>query len=256
MKFVQYFLSVMVIVVLFAFQAQAQTTYEKASEAYRNEDYKQSIILYEQVAAQSLSENKESAEVYYNLGNAYFRDGQTAKAILNYERALLIKPGDADIRHNLRFARTRIEDKIDTASSFFLTNWIESLRNSFSSNSWAAIGIMFFVLFLVCLALYLFMKKVWIRKASFYAGLVVLLLVFVANAFAFSQRNGQLKRNQGIIMSASASVMNSPDTDSKEIFRLHEGTKVKLREIDGNWYEIEIANGNVGWTSKENIEII
>ena len=110
----------------------AQSTVESASEAYRTEDYKKSIQLYEQVVAQQISEGKESAEIYYNLGNAYFRNGETAKAILNYERALLLNPGDSDIRHNLRFARTRIEDKIDTSDSFFLTNWVNGFKNLFN----------------------------------------------------------------------------------------------------------------------------
>lgn len=234
----------------------SQSSSELASEAYREGDFRKSIQLYEQVIAQDLHEKRESAEIYYNLGNAYFRNGETAKAILNYERALLLEPGDRDIRHNLRFARTRLEDKIDVSDRFFLTNWTNELRNMFNSNTWANIGILLFVLFLAALSIYFFIRKIWVRKTGFYAAIVFILLMLVANRFAFSQKNKRINRNTGIVMAASASIMTSPDANSKELFRLHEGTKVKVKKSDANWVEIEIANGSVGWTSKENIETI
>lgn len=234
----------------------AQNTLQSASEAYRSEDYAKSIRLYEQVLAQNISEGKESAEVYYNLGNAYFRNGETAKAILNYERALLLDPGDRDIRHNLCFARTRIEDKIDTSESFFVMNWVNGLKNLFNSNRWAAIAVALFNAFLICVAVYLFVRRVWIRKTAFYAGIVLFVFAIIANIFSFSLKNSRINRSTGIVMTASASILTSPDTNSRELFRLHEGTKVKLNKTDGNWIEIEIANGSVGWTSKENVEVI
>lgn len=244
------------VLLFFTAASSAQSTVEEASEAYRSEDYKRSVQLYEQVVAQQLSEGKESAEIYYNLGNAYFRNGETAKAILNYERALLLDPGDPDIRHNLRFARTRIEDKIDTSESFFLTTWVHGFKNMFNSNTWATMAIAFFIVFLSCVATFLFVKKVWIKKTAFYAGIVIFALLVLSNVCAFNQKNNRIHRDTGIVMAASASIMASPDANSHELFRLHEGTKVKLNKTDGNWIEIEIANGSVGWTSKENVEVI
>ncbi len=236
--------------------AFAQSSTEAAANAYRDGDFVNSIKLYEQIVAQGIHENKESAEIYYNLGNAYFRNGETAKAILNYERALLLNPGDSDTRHNLRFARTRLEDKIDVSDSFFLSNWIRSIRNIFNSNQWANIGIAFFILTLISLGSYFFVRKIWIRKVGFYFALFFLVIMLISNSFAFKQKRNRLDRNSGIVMAASASVMTSPDANSKELFRLHEGTKVKVKKSDGIWVEIEIANGGVGWTSKENIETI
>lgn len=234
----------------------AQTSPDEASQAYREQDYKKSIELYEQIIAEGLSENRGSADIYYNLGNAYFRDGQLGEAILNYERALLLAPGDSDIRHNLRFARTQTEDKIEVAGTLFLTNWIKSVQNLFSSNSWATIGIVLFILFLVCVGVYLFVRFIWAKKTAFYSGLVIFILMIVANVFAFNQKKSLINRDTGIVMSGAISVKASPDTNSNELFQLHEGTKVKIRTTDGNWYEVEIANGSVGWTPKENVEII
>lgn len=234
----------------------AQTQVEDASQAYREQDYKKSIELYKQIIAQELSENRESADIYYNLGNAYFRDGQLGEAILNYERALLLAPGDSDIRHNLRFARTRTEDKIEIAGNLFLTNWINGIQNIFSSNQWARTGIVFFIVFLACVAVFLFVRQMWAKKTAFYAGLVLLVLLLVSNIFAFNQKKSLINRDTAIVMTGAASVKASPDANSNELFQLHEGTKVKIRSTDGNWYEIEIANGSVGWTPKENVEVI
>lgn len=234
----------------------AQSSASDAAEAYRNNDFVKSIQLYEQVVAQGIYENRESSEIYYNLGNSYFRNGETAKAILNYERALLLNPGDSDIRHNLRFARTRLEDKIDASDKFFLNNWINELMNLYSSNKWANIGIGFFIAFIISLGAYFFINKIWVRKSGFYSAIVFLILMIVSNSFAFTQKNSRINRKTGIIMAASASIMTSPDANSQELFRLHEGTKVRVKKSDSNWIEIEIANGSVGWTSKENIETI
>lgn len=254
MKAVKYL--IFALLLLFSKFSIAQTTMEEAAQAYRAEDYKKNIELYEQIIDENLSQNQESAEVYYNIGNAYFRDGQLGKAILHYERALLLKPGDSDIRHNLRFARTRTEDRIETAGSLLLTNWINSVRDVFSSNRWAVTAIVLFIFLLGCVAVFLFVRKMWAKQAAFYTGLVVLVLVIVANIFAFNQKRALVKRDTAIIMSGFVSVKASPDANSNELFQLHEGTKVVIRSTDGNWYEIKIANGSVGWAPKEDVEII
>ena len=254
MKSVKYI--VFVLLLLVSGSSFAQTLAEDASKAYREQDYAKSIDLYEQAIAQGLKENRESADVYYNLGNAYFRDGQLGEAILNYERALLLDPGDSDIRHNLRFARTRTEDRIETAGSLFLTNWVNAIQNMFSSNQWATMGIVFFILFLVCAGIFLFVRLMWAKKTAFYAGLVIFVLMIVSNIFAFNQKDALINRNTAVVMAGAASVKASPDNNSNELFQLHEGTKVKIRSTDGNWYEVEIANGSVGWMPKENVEVI
>ena len=228
----------------------------EAEKAYRNGNFAESIKLYEAEIHQNKLTNRESPTLYYNLGNAYFRDNQIAKAIVNYERALLLDPGDSDIRHNLRFAKTRIEDKIDSTDNFFVTQWIRGLQNLFSGNAWATMGIALFILFIVSTGVYMISSRLTIRKVSFYVSLVLLLLVIVSNVFAFKQKDKIVNRSTGIVMSASASIYTSPDAHSQELFRLHEGAKVRIKRTEGNWFEIEIANGSVGWLQKKNIETI
>lgn len=237
-------------------EAGNEEIHELAAQAYREQDYKKSIALYEEIVARELEEQRESAQVYYNLGNAYFRDNQLGKAILNYERAYLSDPGDGDIRHNLRFANNRTEDRITPTSTLFLINWFTGVRDLFSSNTWATLAVILFVLFIGCVALFLFPRVPWIRKAAFYTGLALLLFTGVANAFSFSQKRERVQRNSAIVMVGAARANASPDANSNLLFELHEGTKVKIRGSDGNWYEIEIANGSVGWTLKKNVEVI
>mgnify|MGYP002709029981 CR=1 FL=1 len=134
----------------------SQTTLTQANEAYGQEDYITAIELYEQ----TLREQGVSSDLYYNLGNAYYKHNEFAKAILNYERALLLNPGNEDARFNLEMANTHIVDKIDPVGKFFLSVWIDSLRNFLSSNTWAVIGIVSFLLFIGGLYLYLFSKSV------------------------------------------------------------------------------------------------
>ena len=228
----------------------------EADIAYRNNNFGESIKLYEAEIQQNKLNQKESPTLYYNLGNTYFRDNQVAKAIVNYERALLLDPGDSDMRHNLRFARTRIEDKIDIADTFFITQWIRGIQNLYSGNTWAIIGIVLFLLFIVAIGTYMISSRLTIRKISFYASLVLVSLVIIANVFAFRQKDKIVNRSTGIVMTASVSIYTSPDSHSQELFRLHEGSKVRIKRTEGNWIEIEIANGSVGWLQKKNIETI
>ena len=232
------------------------TTENEAQAAYINKNFSESIKLYEAQVAENKQINQESAELYYNLGNAYFRDNQVAKAIVNYERALLLKPGDSDIRHNLRFAKTRIEDKIDSADNFFVNKWIRSIQNIYSANTWAIIGIVFFVLFIVAVGLYMISSRMLLRKVSFYVGIVLFFMVLITNTFAFKQKQKIVNRSTAIVMSASVSIYTSPDAHSQELFRLHQGAKVRIKREEGRWVEIVIANGSVGWLQKTNVEVI
>ena len=228
----------------------------EAETAYRQNNFAESIKLYESEIGKYKEIKQESPELYYNLGNAYFRDNQIAKAILNYERALLLDPGDSDIRHNLRFVKTKIEDKIDSADSFFINQWIRSIQNLYTANRWATIGIVLFLALIIAVGSYMISTQITLRKISFYSGIVLLAMVIVANAFAFKQKNKIVNRSTGIVMSASVSIYTSPDAHSQELFRLHEGSKVRIKREEGNWFEIVIANGSVGWLQKKNIEKI
>ncbi|GAB6012427.1 tetratricopeptide repeat protein [Viscerimonas tarda] len=245
-----------VLLLFFGSLLHAQTASNEAVKAYQAEDYPKAIQLFEDEISRQKEKGLESAELYYNLGNAYFREGEVAKAILNYERALLIDPGDLDARHNLEFARTKIEDKIVGVDTFFLQSWFDSIQNLQSSNDWAKLSVAFFLLFLAALSLFFFTRSILVKKVAFYTGLVLFVSLIFTNIFSSRLKDKIIDRNTAVIMAGSVSVKSSPDANSKELFILHSGTKVQINKKDELWFEIEIDNGNVGWIPSNKLEII
>jgi len=229
---------------------------EQAQKEYQEGNFRKAIALLEEEIKIQQEQGNASAGLYYNLGNAYFRVNEFAHALLNYERAQLFDPGDRDIRHNVEYTRTKIEDKILTADNFFLKIWFEGIQNLLPSNSWAILSIVFFLVCIGCLFLFFFVPVLSVKKTGFYVGVVLFVLLIFTNIFAFKQRYKIENRDTAIVMAGSAPVVSSPTSSSKELFILHAGTKVVITKSDGNWFEIEIANGNVGWIQKSMIEII
>jgi len=229
---------------------------EEAQKEYEEGNFRKAIELLETEIIAQKEKGKVSAQLYYNLGNAYFRVNEFPEAILNYERALLYDPGDRDIRHNIEYANTKIEDKILTADNFFLQIWLDGIQNLLPSNNWAVMSIVFFLLFMVCLFLFFFSSRLQIKKGGFYIGIVLFFLLIFTNLFAVNQKCKIENRDTAIVMAGSAPVVSSPTSTSKELFILHAGTKVVINKSDGSWYEIEIADGSVGWVQKNMIEII
>lgn len=229
-----------------------QESLTKANEAYAQEDYIKAIELYEQTAR----EHGVSSDLYYNLGNAYYKHNEFAKAILNYERALLLNPGNEDARFNLDMANTHIVDKIDPVGRFFLSVWIDTMRSYLSSNTWAVIGIIAFFLFIGGCYLYLFTRSVPLKKIGFFGGIVVLLIAIMANCFAWGLNEKKEIRNEAIVFDATVSVKSSPAESGTDLFVLHEGTKVVVLSKVGEWSEVKISDGNRGWLPSAAIEII
>ena len=229
-----------------------ESTLKEAEEAYAKEDYTQAIELYESV----LKSYGESAMVYYNLGNAYYKAGKVAPAILNYERALLLNPGDSDTRFNLQVARQKTVDKIEPIGEFFLTRWIGTVEDVYSADGWAKWGVASFVLFIGCLVLFFFSKWIRLKKIGFFAGICFLLISLVANLFADSQQDKLLHRADAIVFASTVTVKSSPDASGTDLFILHEGTKVTIKSTLGEWSEIQLEDGNVGWMPSKEIEQI
>jgi len=224
---------------------------KKAEMAYAEEQYTTAIEIYEAL----LKNYGASAELYYNLGNSYYKIGKIAHAILNYERALLIKPGDNDIRFNLELVRQQT-DRIEPLEEFFLKKWVRNVQNLIGVDSWATIGIGSFVLFICCLVLYFFSKWMYLKKVGFYFGILLFVTVILSNIFALNQKNELENRHGAIVFTPTVTAKSSPDNSGTDLFQLHEGTKVFIRTSLGDWNEIMLEDGNIGWVNKKDIVVI
>ena len=228
----------------------AQTTFEQANSAYADGNFALAAELYD-----SLLVVAPSAEVYYNLGNAYFRQGEIAKSILNYERALRLKPNYKDARYNLAFAQNQIVDNIEDNSSFFVSQWIKSLRNLFSERTWQILSLAFFLIVLIATFLFAFASSTAWRKIGFHTAWVMLLCAVLSVSFTASLHNRDVNREEAIVMQGIVNVKASPDRSGTDLFTLHEGTKVYVKSTVGDWAEITVGN-NKGWIKLSNIERI
>lgn len=227
-------------------------TKAEGDSAYMRNDYASAIQIYE-----ALLKKGEAAEVYYNLGNSYYKADDIAKAILNYERALLLQPGNADVRANLEIARSKTIDKVIPVPEIFFVAWTKSLINSLSVNAWAKLGIVFFIFLLVSFSLFFFSKQIIWKKSGFIAGIIFLFFVVLCNVFASQQKRELMNRNAAIILSPSVTVRSTPSESGTSLFVLHEGHKVEIKDNSmREWKEIRLEDGKVGWVPTSTIEVI
>jgi tetratricopeptide (TPR) repeat protein len=185
--------------------------------------------------------------VYYNLGNAYFKAGNFAKAILNYERARKLNPDDEDITFNLKLASLKVVDKIETVPVIFYKRWIEQLSSFFNADTWATLLIMLVWVLFIVIAIYFMGRTVAIKKISFLFIIILCLLTFSTGIIAARSHARSSIDQQAIIMSSSVYVKSSPTEKGNDLFILHEGTKVDVLDELNEWSKIKIANGSIGW---------
>ena len=231
---------------------EPEAMWEQANNLYMNGEFAQAATLYQQIVDAGMM----SAKLYYNLANAYFRTGENTKAILYYNRALLLAPNDDDIRHNLAIAENLTKDSIDEVPEFFLKAWMRNICNSLDEKTWTILSLLLFAIALALGVLFMLAFSTAVRKCGFYGMLVAALLFIVATAFAASQRSARLNRRPAIVMSTAAPVKSSPDRSATDLFVLHEGTKVRIVGTLDRWSEIVIADGKKGWIESDKIEQI
>lgn len=232
--------------------AQEDNRYQNANALFTEGKYNEAISAYSDI----LKTGVESAELYYNLGNAYYKSGQLPQAILNFERALLLAPHDKDIRYNLEMSNMQITDKIETVGEFFLVTWFNDFKNKTKSDTWALISVAAFAIAVLSFGIFLFARRKNLKQASFGAAIVLIVLAIVAFNFSAAQKNRLTQRNSAIVFEPSVNVKSSPSKGGTDLFILHDGTKVKILEELGEWNRIEIRDGSEGWIPASAIEVI
>ncbi len=226
------------------------TLFSQANELYQQADYEQAVQLYEQCIAEA-----PSADVYYNLGNAYFKQGDLSHAIIAYERSLRLNPRDKDCRHNLAFAKTQIIDNVED-NTFILSSWATLIRNQLTQSTWLILSIVFWCVMLITLLLYSSTPlPLPARKAAFHLAWISLLFAIIMGLNAHSLHRRDTLRQEAIITQGIVNAKASPDRSGTELFTLHEGTKVTVDETLGDWSNIHVGN-HVGWIPTSNLERI
>ncbi|HEX2395931.1 MAG TPA: tetratricopeptide repeat protein [Bacteroidales bacterium] len=224
----------------------------KGNEYYMQKQY----AMAEQCYSRVIQLGFESADLYFNLGNALYKQEKLAAAILYYEKALILKPGDQDIKENLALANARIIDKIDAIPEFFVKRWINGLKSMFSPDTWAIICLVLFVLGLAGFLMYYISSSYGFKRAAFTIGVVFIILLGISVTLMITRIRTIINKESAIIMSTSVTARSSPDEQSTNVFVLHEGTKVSITDSILNWKEIRIPNGNTGWVPEESLEEI
>ncbi len=233
-------------------QAVGLFNFEKAEEAYTAGEYATALGIYNS----ALEMGYESADLYYNVANCYFRKGELAASILNYERALKLEPSHEDAKHNLEFAEAKTVDNINEIGNVFLVDWWNAICNIVSADAWAWVAISLFVIVLVALSLYIFVRKMWVRKLGFSVAIIALFFTIISLFSANTRYNIETSKSQAIVFSQTVTIKSSPDSSGNDLFILHEGTKVNIKSTLGEWVEISTLDGNSGWIPANAIEVI
>ncbi len=236
---------------LFSF-ADNSALYNEANERYKKAEYQAAIEKYELV----LKSNFVSGELYFNLGNAYFKTNQIPMAILCYERAKKLMPGDEDVEFNLSIANLKIVDKIEVMPRLFFYRWADSVINIFNCDGWAIAGISSLLIAVLLFVLFRVSEREGIRKLFFYLGLVLLVFTIKSFWFANIQYKAATGENTAIIFTPTLNVKSSPDANGTNLFVLHEGTKVQLLDKVGEWSKIKLSSGFQGWVETGSFVVI
>jgi len=250
MKRIILFLSLILCFGQFAFSQM--NAVKLANDLYAKGDYSNAAKQYEKI----LSNNGVAPEIYYNLGNSFYKSNEIGRSILNYERALRISPSFDDAKFNLELAQLKVVDNIVPSPTFFIGRWIQNLIKLLTSNQWLFMSFGVFILCLVSFFLFIFALSRFTRKISFNFAVVLLGISLSALIFAGVRKGQMLNHSEAIVMAGVISVKSSPDKSGTDLFQLHEGAKVSILSTLGTWSEIKLSNGGIGWVEQENIEKI
>ncbi|MDO5332476.1 MAG: tetratricopeptide repeat protein [bacterium] len=239
-------------------QTESQLTM-MADSAYTADNY----ILAEALYCEAISRFGTSSTLFYNLGNAYYRQGNLGKAIVNYERALKLDPTNADASANLEFVKGKIADRQLDESSILDRLW-GNLVTGLKADTWAWVSIILFALFLAGALTYLFSSVVIVKKVSFFGGIIVFVVCALSIVISFAAANRATTDRYAVVLPPSAQLSTTPRearNQSEEAFLLHEGTKVEIVDsvtsnVDGKWYEVLVGPGKRAWIKATDVERI
>lgn len=241
--------------VIFGFSAETDhydSLYAVGNNAYQEQNFEDALNTYSVI----LESGYESADLYYNTANCYYKLNQPTQAILFYERALKLRPLDKDVAYNLDLANKQIVDKIESLPVPFYTEWMISLTHSLSVDVFAFISIIFMLFAVISLLLFFRTNNGMIKRISFFMILVTLVVTGVTYLFASSQYAHLMDNKEAIVLSQRVNIYSAPNTTSTTLFILHDGLKVTILKTENQWNQIMLPDGSIGWIPEEAIVLI
>lgn len=238
--------------------AQVSSDFQTANSYYDEQEYDKALEAYQLCLQENegvVLSRKSKAQVYYNMGNAYFKQGNLSQSILAYERCLRLQPRNKDAKYNLEIAQSRIIDNLTDNSSFFVAKWAKAIRDLLTEQAWIVVSICLFLLTLIGILVFALSHYVSLRKASFHTAWIALILSIISFFNAGSLHHRDTDRTEAIITQGILNAKSSPDKSGTDLFTLHEGTKVNIKETLGDWCNISVGN-NEGWIQTSHLERI
>lgn len=232
-------------------QTSNTALFDQATRQYSQGNYDQALKTYKSI----LGAGQHSAEVYYNMGNVYYKMDSLPLSIYYYEKALQLSPNDADAKANLAFANQKILDLVEPLPKSFLSN-ISELLQIFYFDTWAILGVIFMFVFSVAFLLYYFSKSVILKKSFFILSFCFLALSLSCLSFGHLEKYRFQNKKYGIISSATVDVASEPTAVSDAVFQIHEGLKVEVDESFESWYKIKLADGKTGWILSKSLMLL
>ena len=245
-------MTILVLLMCFWVSAQNETLFNEATKVYNEGDYEKAVENYLKI----LENGEHSAELYFNLGNSYYKLNQIAPSIYYYEKALLLKPNDAEIKNNLAYAQNMTLDAIETMPETGLSKIYKKITGFLSFDQWAYSAIIFMLLFVLAYIAFYYFRYATQKRIAFITSIVSLIIAVVSVVFAYVQYNDFRATQPAIIFSEEVVIKSEPNNRSQEAFTLHQGTKVSVLEELNDWKKIQIADGKTGWIRSENIRLL
>ncbi|MDB9701454.1 tetratricopeptide repeat protein [Salibacteraceae bacterium] len=240
---------------LLGFNALSQDQYDRIFETanghYKAGEYDSAKLAYTEI----LNNGVESFELFYNLGNTYFKNGNVPAAILYYERALKLKPTDKDVKHNLMVVNGFITDKIEPIEEVILTRWWRSSALSLGQDGWAWLFLLLVTITCGGIAGYFLARSRDWKQLGFFTAIISVVFSTISLSLGFESKRIS-ETDFGVVFSPSVNVKSAPEMSATVQFVMHEGLKVQIIEEEDNWLRIRLTDGNTGWVSDQSIELI
>jgi tetratricopeptide (TPR) repeat protein len=236
----------------FAFASTAAGLFAKANAEYNKGQYAQALADYREV----MVDGYQSAALYFNIGNSYYKTGDIPSAILYYEKAHKLAPGDEDISYNLKYANLKTTDRLDEVPEFFLSRWWKNIILVSSTDTLGIWSVVFILLGSGLLVLYFFAASVGVKKGAFYTAVGLFILGVFTLFIAQRQLSYFDSHHEAIVFNGTVDVKSSPAEKASTLFVIHDGTKVNVLESNNGWVRIGLVNGNQGWIKPGDVKEI